>query len=305
MKRFSLRLVVVLVATFSCGNLFAAEPNKDSLNLVMQSRKLAKAVGRPATSRLVKKKVVWPPKQTALIICDMWDGHWCKGAARRVGEMAVPMNQMVKTARDRGIFIIHAPSSVVDYYDGTSARKLAKSSPLAKTPVPISTAKRWGTGWCWPDKQREPDMPIDDLNMGCDCKVKCKLPEGDKAPWTRQIKTIDIKDGDAISHDAQEVYNLLSQRKIDNVLIMGVHLNMCVLGRPLGIRQMVKLGKNVVLVRDMTDTMYDHRSKPYVNHFTGTDLVVQHIEKYWCPTITSDQVTGKKPFRFQEDQRRK
>ena len=41
---------------------------------------------------------------------------------------------------------------------------------------------------------------------------------------------------------------------------MGVHLNMCVLGRPVGIRQMVNIGKNVVLMRDMTDTMYNPKS---------------------------------------------
>ena len=32
---------------------------------------------------------------------------------------------------------------------------------------------------------------------------------------------------------------------------------MCVLGRPFGLRQMAKNGKNVVLMRDMTDTMYN------------------------------------------------
>ena len=30
----------------------------------------------------------------------------------------------------------------------------------------------------------------------------------------------------------------------------------------------------MALIRDMTDTMYDHRMKPRVDHFTGTDLVV-------------------------------
>jgi hypothetical protein len=57
----------------------------------------------------------------------------------------------------------------------------------------------------------------------------------------------------------------------------------------------------VALVRDLTDTMYNSRSKPYVDHFTGTALVCWHIEKYWCPTITSDQVIGGEPFRFAAD----
>jgi len=84
---------------------------------------------------------------------------------------------------------------------------------------------------------------------------------------------------------------------------MGVHLNMCVLGRPFGIRQMVRLGKNVALVRDMTDTMYDPRREPKVSHFEGTDLVVEHVEKFWCPTLLSTDLTGRPPFRFQEDSR--
>jgi type 1 glutamine amidotransferase len=78
---------------------------------------------------------------------------------------------------------------------------------------------------------------------------------------------------------------------------------MCVLGRPFGLRQMAKNGKNVVLVRDMTDTMYNPDRWPYVAHFQGTDLIVQHIEKYVCPTITSDQILGGTPFKFKDDVR--
>jgi hypothetical protein len=76
---------------------------------------------------------------------------------------------------------------------------------------------------------------------------------------------------------------------------------MCVLGRPFSIRQMVYQGQNVVLMRDLTDSMYNSRSKPRVDHFTGNDLVTWHIEKYWCPTITSDQIIGGGTFRFAAD----
>jgi hypothetical protein len=40
-----------------------------------------------------------------------------------------------------------------------------------------------------------------------------------------------------------------------------------------------------------------------VSHFTGTDLIVEHIEKFVCPTITSDQLLGGEPFRFAGDTR--
>ena len=79
---------------------------------------------------------------------------------------------------------------------------------------------------------------------------------------------------------------------IKNVILVGVHTNMCVLGRPFGLRQMAQNGKNVVLMRDMTDTMYNPGRAPYVSHFTGTDLIVEHIEKWVCPTKMNSKMPG-------------
>jgi len=75
------------------------------------------------------------------------------------------------------------------------------------------------------------------------------------------------------------------------------------MGRPFGLRNMVRFGKDVVLMRDMTDTMYNSRRPPYVRHFAGTDLIVEYIERYLCPTITSTTFTGKPFFRFRNDPR--
>ena len=269
--------------------------DEKELSLTLRSRT------KGAPEKVVEKKVNWEAGKTALIICDMWDDHWCKSASRRVGEMAGPMNEMVNAAREKGVFIIHAPSSVVSFYDKTPQRKLAKAAPFSKSPVPLSVKERWGTNWCWPDPRYEGVLPIDDSDMGCSCKgEKCEIREA----WTRQIKTIELVKGDALTDNGQETWNLLAERKIDNVILCGVHLNMCVLGRPFGIRQMVKLGKNVALMRDMTDTMYNPERPPGVDHFTGTDLVINHVEQYWCPSFTSADLVGGKPFRFKEDERK-
>jgi len=246
-----------------------------------------------------EREETWDPRRTALIVCDMWDDHWCKSAARRVTELAGPLDAAVKAARQRGIFIIHAPSTTLAPYEGTPQRRLAQEAPFAATPAPLATSERWGTAWCWPDREREPELPIDDSDMGCDCPQKCPI----EPPWKRQIDTIEIATGDAITDNGQETWNLLEARGIDRILICGVHTNMCVLGRPFGIRQMVRLGKKVALIRDLTDTMYNSRMRPYVDHFTGTDLVIAHIEKHWCPTISSSDLTGGQPFRFEEDRR--
>ena len=245
-----------------------------------------------------EKQAAWEAKKTALIICDMWDDHWCKSAARRVGEMAGPLNEAVKSARAKGVFIIHAPSTCTDFYKDTPQRKRAQAAPFSPTPVPLVTTERWGTAWYWIDGQREGVLPIDDSDMGCSCTgEKCII----RSPWTRQIATIEIADADAITDNGQEVWNLLAARGIDNVILCGVHLNMCVLGRPFGIRQLVRLGKNVALMRDLTDTMYNPERPPGISHFAGTALVVEHVEKYWCPSFLSTDLTGRPPFRFKEE----
>ena len=268
-------------------------------NLKLNFRSQSKA---GAGAKVKTERITWKPEKTAIIVCDMWDDHWCKSASRRVGEMAPALNAMLKAARAKGIFIIHAPSSVVDFYKNTPQRNLAQKAPFAKAPIKLSTSPRWGTAWCWTDGKREGVLPIDDSDMGCSCKgEKCEIREA----WKRQNKLIDMVKGDALTDNGQETYNLLAERQIDNVILCGVHLNMCVLGRPFAIRQMVKLGKNVALMRDMTDTMYNPERPPGVDHFTGTDLVVEHVEKFWCPSFTSTDITGKEAFRFKEDKRKK
>ena len=261
---------------------------ENTITLNLRSRK-DMADGKPS-----EKSVQWEPKKTALIICDMWDDHWCKSASRRVAEMAGPLNEVVKMARSKGVFIVHSPSTCVDFYKDTPQRKRALTAPFQQTPVPIAPTPRWGTLWCWPDARHEGIMPIDDSDMGCDCTEKCVIRDA----WKRQIATIKIMEDDAITDNAQEVWNLLAARGIDNVILCGVHLNMCVLGRPVAIRQMTYFGKSVALMRDMTDTMYNPQRPPGVSHFAGTDLVVQHVEKFWCPSFTSGDITGRPPFHF-------
>src|SRR5687768_6600837 len=43
----------------------------------------------------VTKPVAWDAAKTAVVVCDMWDKHWCPGATARVGEMAPRMNAVV------------------------------------------------------------------------------------------------------------------------------------------------------------------------------------------------------------------
>jgi nicotinamidase-related amidase len=232
------------------------------------------------------KKQEWAAKKTAVVICDMWDKHWCAGATGRVGEMAPRMNAVVAELRKRGALIIHCPSDTMGFYKDTPQRKLAQDAPRVETKVALER-------WRKLDPAREGKLPIDDSDGGCDCEPQCKTGKA----WSRQHEAIKIEEGDAIT-DSAEAYYLMKQRGIENVIVMGVHTNMCVLGRPFAIRQLVLQELNVVLMRDLTDTMYNPRRPPNVSHFEGTALVIDHIEKHWCPTVTSADVLGGDPFRF-------
>jgi nicotinamidase-related amidase len=228
----------------------------------------------------VIEKTSWKAAETAVIICDMWDNHTCKGAAARVAALAPKVEAFVSEARSRGVLIVHSPSDVMKFYNGTPQRVRAQSAPVAKPPVTIRSRELM--------PERESPLPIDDSDW-CDCRPKCDIQaaRANGWPWKRQIATIRIQPEDAVSDQGTEIYNLFEQRGIKNVIICGVHTNICVLKRSFGIRQMVLLGKNVALARDLTDCLYDPAKRPFTSHDNGTALLVQHIEKFWCPSLAS------------------
>jgi nicotinamidase-related amidase len=231
------------------------------------------------------------PVGAAVIICDMWDAHHCISAARRVAEMAPRVNDVVAALRDRGALIIHAPGGCTEFYEGTPERRRALEAPHVPAPAPFD----WN-GWDRAESLLLSATLTAPGACSCDSPTPCG-EAGSTYPWTRQTPTIDIEPVDAVTDDGQEVFNLLENRGITDVLMIGVHTNICILGRPYGIRQLVFLGKHPVLCRDLTDSF--HRD-PH-GHFRGTEQVIAHIERHWCPTVTSDQLVGGTAFRFAED----
>ena len=287
---FRIRSVIAVVVACLLqvtGNAFADEA------ITLQARTRIEV--EPGSDRWhsITKPIEWKPAETCIVVCDMWDDHWCKPSAARVGEMAPKMNDVITAARQKGVFIIHCPSDTMDFYKDYPQRKLAQAAPEVQTEIPLER-------WVRLDKTHEGEsLPIDDTDGGCDCDPPVK----NYRAWSRQHPAIEITEDDAIT-DSAEAFYLMKQRGIRNVIVMGVHTNICVLGRPFSIRQMVRQGQNVVLMRDMTDTMYNPAKAPYVSHFTGNDLIAEHIEKFWCPTIISTDLTGSDAFRFKDDTRK-
>ncbi len=283
-------IAVFLTAAVGMGAAVTACADVVDGKLVLHTRSRPAELENPEPPELVYKTIEWEPEKTALIICDVWDTMKCKIPADRAAELAVRINEVASAARKEGVLIVHAPSGTMDFYRDTPARQRCIDAPKVDTAVPLK--------WNYRNEEREAPLPIDDSDGGWEGPVA----EG-RPPQTEQHPAIMIAGEDAIG-DGADVYYLLEQRGIENVILSGVHTNMCVLGRPFGIRQLTYLGKNVLLMRDCTDSLYNPEMPPKVSHYRGTDLVVEHIEKYWCPTVTSSDFIGKPPFRFAADPRK-
>jgi nicotinamidase-related amidase len=257
-------------------------PNRPRVPGTMSLRARSRREEPSGTGRVSERVLRWQVAQTAIIICDMWDTHTCNLSAQRVAAMAPGMNQVINASRSLGVMIIHAPSDTMKYYEGTPQRLRMQRAPMASSQTPILTR-------CPRDPEEERNFPIDDSAGGCDDPI-VKDWTG-PYPWTREHQALDVVAFDGVSDDGQEIYNFCKQEGITNVALMGVHTNICILNRSFGVRQMTRLGFQVVLVRDLTDTMYDPRTRPFVTHAHGTELVIEHIESRWCPSIMSDDLT--------------
>lgn len=264
------------VAVIAAAQRLVHRPSQRGATLRLNARS---RVERDGVVESLEKPVLWKASESAIVICDMWDDHYCNSSVSRLEAMIPEMNRVVRSARELGMAIVHAPSGTMDVYAGTPQRERMQSAPHAEPPVPIAK-------WCHLDPESEGAFPIHDEHP-CDDE----FPGERKRAWSRQHPDLAMADEDGISDDGQEIFNYFAQNGIVNVVLMGVHTNLCVLGRPFGIRQQVRLGKNVVLARDLTDTMYDPRDPPYVSHERGTELVIEHIERYWCPSIVGNDLT--------------
>ena len=285
----------------------ASQPAADNPVQLSLTKQIEVAPGTQRFHR-ISESATWDAIRTAVIVCDVWDSHHCLSAVRRVNAVAPRIDRFVDAMRRQGATIIHAPSDCMPYYATHAARLRSQTVPIApETPEDISQ-------WCdrIPAEEGYP-YPVDQSDGGEDDELTehaqwqetlRDMGRNPKAPWQKQTELIRIDEAnDFISDSGKEIWSILASRGIEHVMLCGVHTNMCVLGRPFGLRQLNAHGIHAVLVRDLTDTMYNPLRWPYVNHFSGTDAVIDYIERTVCETITSDQNLGDRPYRFPLDDR--
>jgi nicotinamidase-related amidase len=202
-------------------------------------------------------------RRAGLLLCDLWDKHWCKSAAYGVERLAPKVAELVIRFRGDGGQIIHAPSDTLANYADDPARLWVQKLSRASTP-----AER---------PHEDPPLPAPPGQM---CPDIPSCVEGPPWPWTREHVAIDVHPDDAVLESGAELLAVVHARSLDHIYIAGVHTNICILDRPFGIKQLVRWGISCELVSDLTEAM----------PATYTPLLVNYIRQHWCPAVESRDV---------------
>ncbi len=139
---------------------------------------------------------------SAILICDMWDKHWCSGASQRVADLARRIEPVLQKARSAGVLIIHSPSDTMGFYKDYPQRQFVLQAPPIKPPTELNIT--------------DPPLPIDDSDGGCDT-----AGGHEHQVWLRENAILSIGRDDAISDNGEGIYKLLQQRGIHTLFVMG------------------------------------------------------------------------------------
>lgn len=235
-----------------------AAPHRKLIEFDLQTRD-------PATGKVVSKRGAVDPRKVGVIAVDVWNYHWCKTATMRVDAFVPRINQALEAARALGMTVMLCPSDVVDNYAGFPQREKVWALKTADVPQVIDVS-------C---------PPVPDAG-GCACgRERCAVNYG----WDGMHPGLTIGADDWMPDTQAEVYAICRQRGLTHLIYVGFHTQVCLLGKPMGLRAMKSAGMNCVLARDMTDAHPGYEPARAFTPDLNTEQVVEHFEKHLAPTI--------------------
>lgn len=235
---------------------------------------------RDGAGTAFEKPMRLDPAESAVVVIDMWDRHWCKTYTERVGNLVPRMNHTLAAARKLGIQVVFAPSDTAEFYKDYPQRKAMQAIPQHPAPKTI--------GFQAPP----PPGPTDHCECGAD------EPCGKGRVWSRQHPELKIVEGDLIGdcNNGGELLSLCRERGIDTLLYTGVASNMCVQYRSFGIRNMKNHGLRAIVVRDLVEAITangigpDGKPDPNFTPAKGSARIQRHIEQHIAATVDSRQL---------------
>ncbi|MBM4038852.1 MAG: hypothetical protein FJ290_10085, partial [Planctomycetes bacterium] len=196
-----------------CRQAYAFRIEGDLREAVGRSIELSLQTRDPKTGQPSVAKQKLDPAKVGIVIVDPWNFHWCMTAAQRFGAMAPRLNHALEAARKLGIQVFWSPTDVASQYAGWPQRERALAVPLLDAP-----------------RVRRLDLRIN-VGVGpcmCGPGIPCLVNYG----WDGMNPNLIIGDRDLIVCGMQELFSLLRQRGITQLIYMGGHTNMCLIGKP-------------------------------------------------------------------------
>ena len=231
--RFRMNVLVVATLLPASAGLFAQTSANRSLELSLQTRD-------PQTNQVKIQKQIIDPRKVGIIVVDPWNYHWCMTWTAQAGGMVPRLNKVLEVARKLGMQVFWAPTDAASMYVGWPQRELALGIPYADVPKIRSY-------------RVEHKLPQGKCH--CGPGFACQIDYGENAMPPDLV----IADEDLIVSGTQEFYSICRQKGIGQLIYMGGAVNICLTGKPEGLKYMYEAGLDCLVARDLVEawTQYD------------------------------------------------
>lgn len=217
-----------------------------------------------------------PLEQVAIVLVDVWSGHYLKDTAARADEIIderfVPL---LAGCRNAGLTIIHAPSP-------PQAIGHPNHVAIAEPEKPATARDHWP-----PATFRSKSGPYQSYHR----------PVEPREPEIRKVRnglTIHPKvcpvGNEPVVATGDELHAVCKQKGVLFLLFAGFNTNACILVRDYGTLAMSQRGYEVILLRDCTTGMESPESRPTMAQTNGAILFLEMFGQY--STTSGDVLTG-------------
>jgi nicotinamidase-related amidase len=177
------------------------------------------------------------------------------------------MNRVLSIARELGIQVVWNPSDVVTAYSGYPQYERAvavehRQAPEIRNALTAKFTAPQGACMCGPG-------------------IHCHGNYG----WDAMHPDLVIEENDLISSSTNEIYALLADRGITDIIYMGVHTNMCVFGKPGAMSSMWSAGFNCMLARDLNDAYTTYEPDKNYTPDAGTTEIDENLQQAGIPNV--------------------
>jgi len=213
-----------------------------------------------------------PAEKVAIVVMDAWDYHWCRSWRNRASSLIPRMNYSLERARKLGITIIFSPTNAMRDLHNTRQRKAALEIPFHPMPESLDIihdgASPFLGGYC-------------ECGYGHDCFMTHNV--------NNQHPDLVMGDEDYIGVELQEVYNILAEKEITQVILAGFATNVCVWGKPAGLKNMINAGFQCTIASDLTEAITQYAEEIF-NPAEGTLQSLALIEQEFASSIVLEEL---------------